>query len=187
MFDLHLKRFFKKYVTILFITVSCLIEVFFCISSLYCQSNLIELICNFLKYMHLSSIVLISFFRFMYISRYTHISMSLFGKIGSCINCHLVWNAWSEMHDFVIFQTQFFLLFDLSFTFIEYPESKLHYKEIMTNGKVNYCWILSSFKRPRANTCVKWWLSRCSSQRFTDKYSKLSPFSCKTSTMNKSI
>lgn len=70
-----------------------------------------QLICNFLKYMHLSSIVLISFFRYMYISKYTHISMSLFGKIGSCINCHLVWNAWSEMHDFVIFQTQFFFSF----------------------------------------------------------------------------
>lgn len=70
-----------------------------------------QLICNFLKYMHLSSIFLISFFRYMYISKYTHISMSLFGKIGSCINCHLVWNAWSEMHDFVIFQTQFFFSF----------------------------------------------------------------------------
>lgn len=68
--------------------------------------------------------------------------MSLFRIISSCINCHLIWNAWSDMHDFVIFQTIFFLPFDLSFTFIEYYTIKKSWQmgSLIT---VEY-WVLSS-------------------------------------------
>lgn len=85
MFDLHLKWFLKTYsvyVTIFYIKLSCTIEFFF------------------FAYFHCS----VRAGTYIYVSEYT--------IYGPCINYHLIWNTWSEMHDIVIFQSQyiFFIL-----------------------------------------------------------------------------
>lgn len=72
--------------------------------------------------------------------------MSLFSIISSCINCHLIWNAWSDMHDFVIFQTIFFFI--LTFHSLSLSTLSLNYtiKKSWQMGSlitVEY-WVLSS-------------------------------------------
>ena len=88
---------------------------------------------------------------------------------------HLISKIWSFILDIPV------ISFPSLFEYIYILKFKLFQSTVSLSINI-YCWRWSSCRFFKAITCVRCWLSRYSSKRFTDKYFKFSPFWCKIST-----